>query len=302
MESSRIRTAALTAAALTAFAANSLLCRQALGRSSIDAASFSTIRLASGAIALLALTLALRRGPIVARGDWGSAFLLFLYAVPFSFAYVSLGAGTGALVLFGAVQATMLAWAIATGERPRATQWSGLAVALGGLVYLVMPGLAAPAPEGCLAMAIAGMAWGAYSLRGRRREDPLAETAGNFARAVPLALIVSIIARARTNVGLEGLSLAVVSGVLASGLGYVAWYAAVTGLTATSAAFVQLLVPVLAAAGGIALLHERLTIRLALAAFLILGGVTLALIRTERRRRRQPPAAPRPGLDPEPPP
>lgn len=286
MESSRIRTAAFTASALTAFAANSLLCRQALDRASIDAASFSTIRLASGAIVLLVLTLAARRGPIVARGNWGSATLLFLYAVPFSFAYVSLGAGTGALILFGAVQATMLIAALWSGERPRGTQWVGLAVALGGLVYLVMPGLAAPPVTGSALMAVAGVAWGFYSLRGRGKADPLAETAGNFARAVPLAFIVSVVARGNANAGVEGALLAVVSGVLASGLGYVAWYAAMSGLTATSAAFVQLLVPILAAVGGIAFLAEKITPRFVLAAVLILGGVALAMTRTELRRRR----------------
>jgi drug/metabolite transporter (DMT)-like permease len=283
-----MRTAAFTALALTAFAANSLLCRQALGRSSIDAASFSTIRLGSGALALMALTWATRRGPIGLSGTWGSAAMLFLYAVPFSFAYLSLGAGTGALVLFGAVQSTMLGWALATGERPLVTQWIGLVLALGGLIYLVMPGLSAPPALGCMLMAIAGVAWGIYSLRGRSQADPLAETVGNFARAVPLAVVVTIATRAHANVGAYGLLLAVASGVLSSGLGYVAWYAALSGLTATNAAFVQLLVPVLAGAGGVALLGERITARLVLAAVLILGGVALALTRTERRRRRPP--------------
>jgi len=283
-----MRTAAFTALALTAFAANSLLCRQALGRGSIDAASFSTIRLASGALVLIALTWATRREPIGVRGTWGSAAMLFLYAVPFSFAYISLGAGTGALVLFGAVQSTMLSWGLVTGERPVVTQWIGLVLAPGGLFYLVMPGLSAPPAIGCILMAIAGVAWGIYSMRGRSRANPLAETAGNFARAVPFAVVVTIATRADGNVGAEGLLLAVISGVVTSGLGYVVWYAALSGLTATNAALVQLLVPVLAGAGGIVFLAERITARLMGATVLILGGVALALARTERRRRQPP--------------
>lgn len=286
----RTRTVLFTVSALVAFAANSLLCRQALGHAAIDAASFSTIRLASGAAVLLLITRATRRGSMAMRGTWGSAALLSLYAVPFSFAYVSLGAGTGALILFGAVQATMLAAALSSGARPHAVQWTGLALALGGLVYLVMPGLAAPSPVGCALMTIAGVAWGVYSLRGRGASAPLAETAGNFVRAVPIGVGVSVLAAARANVSLAGVLLAVLSGALASGLGYVAWYAALSGLTATRAATVQLAVPVLAAAGGVAFLAERITIRLIVAAVLILGGVALALTRTERRRRPQPPA------------
>jgi drug/metabolite transporter (DMT)-like permease len=299
MNSSRIRTGVFTASALTAFAANSLLCRQALGRSSIDPASFSTIRLASGAAALAAIVWTARRGPTGAHGNWLSAAMLFAYAVPFSFAYVGLGAGTGALVLFGAVQSTMLTFALATGERPRATQWIGLLLALCGLVYLVSPGLAAPSAIGCGLMAVAGVAWGVYSLRGRSRANPLAETAGNFARALPMALAVTLAARSQAHVTAAGAMLAIVSGVLASGLGYVAWYAALTGLTATSAAFVQLLVPVLAAFGGVLVLGEKITARLAVAGLLILGGVALALTRTERRRRRPLPPEHRRSRDPE---
>ena len=279
-----------TASALTAFAANSLLCRLALGHTALDPASFSTIRLASGAGTLMLITLSTRRGSIGLRGSWGSAALLFLYAVPFSFAYVSLGAGTGALILFGAVQATMLIAALSSGERPHVVQWSGLILALGGLVYLVMPGLAAPSLTGSALMALAGFAWGLYSLRGRGASDPLAETAGNFARSVPLAVGVSIAAATHAELDADGALLAVLSGALASGLGYVAWYAALSGLSATRAASVQLAVPLLAAAGGVVFLSERITGRLIVSAILILGGVALALTRTERRRRRPHPA------------
>jgi drug/metabolite transporter (DMT)-like permease len=288
METTRARTVLLTGLALTAFAANSLLCRAALGRAAIDPASFSTIRLASGAATLLLITLSTRRRATGVAGSWSSAALLFLYAVPFSFAYVSLGAGTGALILFGAVQATMLVAALSSGERPHLVQWLGLVLALGGLAYLVMPGLAAPSPVGAFLMALAGAAWGVYSLRGRGASDPLAETAGNFARSVPLAIGVSAAAAPHFSLGADGALLAVASGALASGLGYVAWYAALPVLSATRAASVQLAVPVLAAVGGVLFLSERITPRLILAAILILGGVGLALARTERRRRRPP--------------
>jgi len=281
----RTRTVLYTASALVAFAANSLLCRQALRHTAIDAASFSTIRLASGAIALLAIAWASQRGAVGVRGTWGSAAMLFLYAVPFSFAYVSLGAGTGALILFGSVQATMLATAVTRGARPHAVEWTGLFIALSGLVYLVLPGLTAPPLIGSVLMAVAGIAWGVYSLRGRGASDPLAETAGTFVRALPLAAGVNVVAASRSVWSTDGAILAVVSGALASGLGYVAWYAALSGLTATRAATVQLAVPVLAAAGGVAFLAEGITTRLLIAAALILGGVGLALVRTGRRRR-----------------
>jgi drug/metabolite transporter (DMT)-like permease len=298
METTRARTVLSTGAALTAFAANSLLCRAALEHAAIDPASFSTIRLAAGAATLLLIALPTRRGSARTSGSWSSAALLSLYAIPFSFAYVSLGAGTGALILFGAVQATMLVAALSSGERPHVVQWSGLILALGGLVYLVMPGLTAPSPLGCALMVIAGVAWGVYSLRGRGASDPLAETSGNFARSVPLAVGVSIAAASHFALSAEGALLAAVSGALASGLGYVAWYAALSGLSATRAASVQLTVPVLAAAGGVLFLSERITVRLIVAAILILGGVALALTRTERRRRRPHPLGARPQPEP----
>ena len=288
----RTRTLLCTAFALVAFAANSLLCRQALGHTAIDAASFSTIRLASGAAALLVITWGRGRRPIGLRGTWRSAALLFLYAVPFSFAYVSLSAGTGALILFAAVQATMFAGALRSGARPHVVQWAGLILALLGLVYLVMPGLAAPSPLGCALMTLAGGAWGVYSLRGGGAADALAETSGNFIRALPLAAGISIATAGHAVWSVEGAMLAVLSGALASGLGYVAWYVAMSGLSVTRAATVQLAVPVLAAVGGVAFLGERITARLIVGALLILGGVALALTRTERRRRRPlPPAA-----------
>jgi drug/metabolite transporter (DMT)-like permease len=275
------RDALLTAGAMLAFAANSILCRAALGAAAIDAASFSTLRLVSGALVLVALH-ALRSGGGVPRaGNWRSAALLFLYAVPFSFSYVSLGAGTGALILFGAVQATMLIAGVVSGERPRPRQWTGLVLAIMGLVYMVLPGVSAPSPAGSALMGVAGVAWGLYSLRGRGADDPLAETGANFARSVPMALVVSVIALDGAHFTTRGATLAVASGALASGLGYVIWYAALRGLSATAAATVQLSVPVLAALGGVVFMGETVTGRLLVASVLILGGVLLALTRRQ---------------------
>ncbi len=271
--------AVLTLLALVAFAANTVLCRLALHDGSIDAASFSTIRLASGALALWVIVVLFHRGskPTVACGNWMSAFMLFLYALPFSFAYLSLTTGTGALILFGAVQATMIASGLHAGERPHVKEWLGLAIAVGGLVYLVSPGLAAPSPLSAGLMVVAGIAWGAYSLRGRGAVDPVRTTAGNFARTVPLALAVSLVALPMAYVSAKGALWAVISGALASGVGYAIWYAALRGLSATRAATVQLAVPVLSAVAGVILLAEVVTLRLIIAAVLILGGVGLAL-------------------------
>jgi len=280
---SAVATIVCTASALVAFAANSVLCRLALDRAEIDAATFSTVRLASGAVALWLLSLALRGGPRRIGGSWGSALLLFLYAVPFSFAYLSLGAGTGALILFGTVQGTMLLAAVSTGERPHPWQWIGLALALAGLVVLIIPGLSSPSSAGASLMAMGGITWGIYSLRGRGSTDPLLETAGNFIRAVPLALAVSLLSTRHLQVTADGVGLALLSGVVASGGGYVLWYAALKGLSATRAAAVQLPVPVLAAAGGVILLGESVSARLAGSTILILAGVALALAGRERR-------------------
>jgi len=268
-------TAVLTLVALTAFAANSILCRAALGGGAIDAASFSTVRLLSGAVTLALLV---QLGGRRLAGSWWSAGYLFLYAVPFSFAYQSLATGTGALILFGAVQATMLIAAVLAGERPGVLQWVGLATALGGLVYLVLPGVSAPEPIGSALMAVAGVGWGVYSLRGRGASDPLAETAGNFVRTLPMVAVVSAAALSDVHITAPGAVLAVSSGAVASGVGYAIWYAALGGLTATIAATVQLSVPVLAAIGGVLFMAEAITARLLLASLLILGGVALALL------------------------
>jgi drug/metabolite transporter (DMT)-like permease len=258
---------------------NSVLCRLALGQASIDAASFSTIRLGSGAAMLLLITLLSKsRNSLTSRGNWASSILLFLYAVSFAFAYISLSAGTGALILFGSVQVTMIAAALRSGERPGLFEWVGLFFALSGLTYLVFPGLTSPSPTSSALMAVAGISWGFYSLRGRGAKDPLIDTANNFARALPLVVMVSLVMFSSTHVTTKGALLAVLSGALASGVGYVVWYTALKGLTATRAATVQLAVPVLAALGGTILLSENISLRLLVSAIMILGGVGLALL------------------------
>jgi drug/metabolite transporter (DMT)-like permease len=213
---------------------------------------------------------------------------LFLYAAPFSFAYGTLTTGTGALLLFGAVQVTMILGTLRAGDRPKPGQWLGLAIAFGGLVYLVLPGIAAPSPLGASLMLLAGLAWGLYSLRGRAVQSPLAQTASNFARTVPLVLALSVVGHRFLHAEPRGLFLALLSGALASGLGYVVWYLALAGLSGLTASIVQLAVPVLAAAGGVLLLQERITLRLGLAGLLVLGGIALALISLRARGPARP--------------
>jgi drug/metabolite transporter (DMT)-like permease len=277
-----LATAALTALAMLAFAANSLLCRMALQQARIDPASFGAIRLAAGA-AVLMLVMGAQAG-LRARqgGDWPAAVMLFLYVACFSFAYLRLAAGSGALILFGAVQLTMFAAGLRGGERFSARGWLGLALAVGGLVLLLLPGVAAPSLAGAALMVVAGVAWGVYSLRGRGVTDPLAATAGNFVRATPLGIVLWLAWAARAHADGGGIVLALASGAITSGLGYVIWYAALPRLAALQAASVQLSVPLIAALGGVLLLDEAFTARLALAAAAILGGIALVL--AARRR------------------
>jgi drug/metabolite transporter (DMT)-like permease len=277
------RTVVLTIVAMLAFAANSLLCRLTLGHGLIDAATFTTVRVISGA-GMLSLIVLLRRRPHDGgRASWLSAAMLFAYMALFSFAYRSLGAGTGALLLFGAVQLTMFIVALWEGEPSSLVSWSGLTVAIVGLIYLVSPGLTAPDPAGAVLMAVAGIAWGFYSLLGRGAADPLDATASNFLLSVPLVLIVSVFAWRGFNCSADGFALAVASGAITSGCGYVAWYAALPGLTATRAATVQLAVPVIAAFGGVVVLSEQITLRLLLATAATLGGVAIVLAQRAAR-------------------
>lgn len=267
----------LTALAMIAFAGNSLFCRQALKHTTLDAATFTLVRILSGAICL-GIIVQWRQRALRKAGSWLSALALFGYAALFSFAYLRLTAGTGALLLFGAVQATMIFWALRKGERLRGIQVAGLALAIVGLVTLVLPGLAAPPLGAAVLMLGAGIAWGIYSLRGKGSGDPLGATAGNFLRAVPLAVALSVATFSLAKLDRAGLGYAIVSGGLASGAGYAIWYSALPGLKASAAATVQLSVPVLAAAGGIAFLSEPITLRFALASAAVLGGIALVIL------------------------
>ena len=280
----KANTVFLTVVAMVAFAANSVLCRLALGAGLIDAASFATVRTISGAV-LLAAILLLRQKTVAARPDWRSVVALYLYMVFFAFAYLSLSAGTGALILFGAVQLTMFTVALRSGEHFPLVSWAGLALAIAGLVYLVSPGLTAPDPLGAALMTIAGISWGAYSLVGRSAKDPVEATAHNFLYAVPLVVATSLVFIGDLAVTAAGAAYAVVSGAVASGVGYVIWYTALRGLTGTGAATVQLSVPVIAAIGGVILLSETVTLRLVVASAATLGGVALVLAQRSRSRR-----------------
>jgi drug/metabolite transporter (DMT)-like permease len=274
------QTLALTALAMLAFAGNSLLCRLALQHAGIDPASFTTVRLTSSAVVLWALERWRGQRP---AGDWGSAAALFVYAAAFSFAYLSLSAGTGALLLFGAVQATMLGWGLWHGQRLGRGQTAGLVLAMAGLVALLLPGVTAPPAGGALLMTAAGVAWGVYSLRGRGAGDPTAVTAGNFVRASALAVPLALAALPWARVDVAGLLWALCSGAVTSGLGYAVWYTALKGLQPTSSASVQLSVPVLTALGGVALLSEPLTLRLALCSAAILGGIAWVIAGQRRK-------------------
>lgn len=280
------RIIALTSLAMIAFAGNSLLCRVALEQTSIDAASFTTIRLVSGAV-MLWLVVRMRRGTYTGGGSWLSAFALFAYAAGFSFAYVSLSAATGALLLFGAVQATMIGYGVWMGERLLKLQLVGFMLALGGLIGLLLPGLSAPPLYGSALMLGAGVAWGIYSLRGKGAGDPTRVTAGNFLRAVPIAVVLSILMLNNTSLDTAGFWYAVSSGVLASGIGYAIWYTALPALKATNAATVQLSVPVITALGGVIVLGEPISLRLVLASVAILGGIALVILERQQANGAQ---------------
>jgi drug/metabolite transporter (DMT)-like permease len=274
-----------TAFALMAFAANSVLNRLALGGNTIDASSYISIRLVSGAIALILINGMRKKEfsslktafsePTIAA--FAPAFYLFLYGIAFSFAYRNLSSGTGAFILFGTVQATILSTALIKGERPRFIEWLGLIIALSGLIYLVLPGLAAPDPFSAFLMALAGISWGFYTLKGRGVSDPIEATALNFIRSVPMILVAYIFTLTNVHLTTEGVIYALISGIVTSAVGYAVWYTALKGLTTTQSALLQLFVPIIAALGGVIFLSESLTMRLVGAGLMIIGGVVLAL-------------------------
>ena len=285
-----MKIAVLTAVAMLAFAANSVLARLAFATANAEPLSYTGIRLAAGAIVLAAL-LALRRtpgAPFTVGGSWAGAAALFGYAFAFSIAYILLGAGTGALILFASVQIGILGWAVYRGDRPGTLEWLGLAVALAAFAYLVSPGLVAPHPLGTLLMIGSGLCWAAYTLLGRGSKAPLVDTAGNFIRCLPVAVAIIIAGLVLHPVDPAAAAYAAASGAVASGLGYAIWYAVLPSLARTQAAIVQLTVPAIAAAGGVLLITEPLTVRLVVASIGILGGVALALVAADRRRRAKP--------------
>ena len=273
-----IKVIAYTGFALTAFALNSILCRLALRGNEIDAAGFTLVRLASGAAMLVILSYFFSsKKEIRNSGDWRSAFFLFAYAICFSFAYLGLTAGTGALVLFGAVQITMIGISAFRGERPTGLELVGVLIAIGGLVYLVLPGLAAPPILNAALMAAAGIAWGFYTLGGKGSGDPLADTTGNFVRSLPMMAIAAVPFFRSFHLSNRGIVLAIISGAVTSGIGYAIWYAALKHHTATRAAVLQLAVPVIAAAIGVWFLSESADSRLLIAGALILGGIATTI-------------------------
>jgi len=273
-----IKIVALTAFALVAFAFNSILCRMALRTGEIDPASFTVIRLVSGALALsIIIYLFNRKAGFGALGNWYSAFFLFTYAICFSLAYIGLTAGTGALILFGFVQVAMIGVSIIRGERPSLLEWIGLIVAVAGLVYLVLPGLSAPPLVSAVLMSAAGIAWGFYTLRGKGSSDPLAETGGNFLRSVPMVLMATVPFISQVHLSARGVVVAAISGGVTSGIGYTVWYAALRHHTPSRAAALQLSVPIIAAGIGVALLSESFDTRSYVAAAMIIGGIGMTI-------------------------
>jgi drug/metabolite transporter (DMT)-like permease len=264
-----------TGFALIAFAANSVLCRLALGDGAIDPAAFTVLRLLSGSLVLFIISGCLRPGKISSKGSWSGGLMLFLYAASFSYAYVSLDTGTGALILFGAVQITMIAVALIAGTHLRATEWLGLVIAFIGLVYLILPGVTTPTAIGFILMVLAGIAWGIYSLQGRNSQNPFTDTAYNFIRTVPFVALLTLFSIKDMYYTPEGIGLALLSGGITSAIGYTIWYMALGNLSAIQAGVVQLSVPVIAALGGVVFVGEAITLRLTISAAMVLGGILI---------------------------
>jgi drug/metabolite transporter (DMT)-like permease len=271
----------LVAISLIAFAANSLLCRMALGNELIDPVSFTALRLLSGALVLVPISRFLAGAPDreQLKHSWKSGLALFGYASAFSLGYVSLSAGMGALILVGSVQVTMISSALLSGERLSSLRWTGSAISMGGLIYLVLPGISAPDPMGALLMFVSGTAWGIYSIRGRGATAPVSMTAANFRWAAPMALIASLIFRSSFQLEPTGILIAVCSGSITSALGYIIWYKALRHVTTARASIVQLLIPVMTAFGGVVFLSESISTRLLISSALILGGVAMGLMK-----------------------
>ncbi len=277
------KTFAYTSLALIAFAGNSLICRIALKEGAIEPAMFTSIRLLSGAIALILIVSITKKSDTTnSKGSWFSAAMLFIYAATFSYAYVSLETGTGALFLFGTVQITMIAYSLLCGNKMSIIEWLGVMLALSGFIYLMLPGAKAPSLSGFILMTVCGIGWGIYSIRGKTTKHPLHDTAFNFLRTIPFLLLLLYFVLQENNFTSKGVGLALFSGVITSGLGYIIWYSALKGLTTVQASIVQLFVPVLAGLGGLIFVNEVISFRLFVSALLILGGILLLIIKKKR--------------------
>ena len=277
----RMQLLMLAAMAMLAFAANSLLCRVALAGEYIDAATFTLVRIAAGAT-VLCLLLRAKSGRLALGGSYLGGAALFGYAGAFSFAYVNLSTGTGALLLFGAVQVSMIGYGLWSGEHLRRLQFMGGSLAFAGLIWLLLPGVEAPPMLSAFIMLAAGLCWAVYSIIGKRASDPTAATAGNFLRATPFALLLFILLGNTESLTATGILCALASGALASGLGYALWYAVLPLLPTSTAATIQLSVPVLAALGGALFLNEALNLRFAISAIAVLGGIGVFIISKPR--------------------
>jgi drug/metabolite transporter (DMT)-like permease len=281
------KTSLLTILALIAFAANSVLCRLALGNEAIDASSFTVIRLLSGAIALFIILIITgsfngsNKGSVKgtsSKGSWSASFALFLYAITFSYAYLSVDTGTGALLLFGSVQITMIMLSVISGTRLHIIEWSGVMVAFTGFIYLVLPNITTPSFNGFILMTVSGISWGIYTLKGRSSENPLMDTTYNFIRTIPLVVLLAVFTLQNIKISPEGMILALISGAITSGLGYTIWYIALRGLSSTQAAVIQLSVPVVAAIGGVLFVSETITMRLIISAVVVLTGILMVVL------------------------
>ena len=269
----------LTSLALIAFAANSVLCRLALGSGAIDASSFTVLRLLSGIVVLfIIISIAKNKTKTYTKGSWYASLMLFTYAITFSYAYISLDTGTGALILFGSVQITMILLSLISGTRLHLTEWAGVIVAFVGFIYLILPGVTTPSLTGFILMSVSGIAWGVYTMKGRGSKSPLMDTAYNFFRTAPLVVLLAIFTMSNINYSSEGILLALLSGGITSGIGYTIWYIALGGLSSTQAAVLQLSVPVIAAIGGVVFVSEEITMRLTISAAIILGGILIVIL------------------------
>ena len=279
INNSLFKTITLTCLALIALSANSVLCRLALENNAIDASSFTVLRLLSGAIVLLIIISTTRNTAVTSsRGSWSASFMLFLYAITFSYAYISLDTGTGALILFGSVHITMILLSHISGTRLHITEWFGVIIAFAGFIYLILPGITTPSLIGFLLMTVAGIAWGIYTLKGQGSKSPLMDTAYNFFRTIPFVVLLAILTFKNISYSSEGILLALLSGGITSGIGYTIWYIVLGGLSSTQAAVLQLTIPVIAALGGVIFVSEAITFRLTISATMVLGGILIVVL------------------------